>query len=265
MQLWQVAPAAAPAGLGGDVQAVLGELVACIGEPAFGERALEQLNRVMAVGSWSVYRVFDDQPPALHASASHGLPDTTRQCFSLYRAGLYRADQTLALARSQLQPGQPVMTHWSADEIPGLHREQIYRRHGVRERLSLLSADDGRGLLTLNLYRHEQQRRFADVEVDALRTVARVLLACVRKHLLLGAAPSALPGAAAANAWLAPLTPRERQVCERLLQGLSHDGIAADLGLSVTTVKTYRNRAFARLGIHHRSELFGLGRRAGLA
>jgi len=37
---------------------------------------------------------------------------------------------------------------------------------------------------------------------------------------------------------------------------LTHDGIAADLGLSVPTVKTYRNRAFARLGIHFRNELF---------
>jgi len=30
------------------------------------------------------------------------------------------------------------------------------------------------------------------------------------------------------------------------------------LGVSATTAKTYRNRAFARLGIHHRNELFGL-------
>ena len=44
----------------------------------------------------------------------------------------------------------------------------------------------------------------------------------------------------------------------RLLRGLSFDGIGADLQLSATTVKTYRNRAFERLGIHHRNELFAL-------
>ena len=32
--------------------------------------------------------------------------------------------------------------------------------------------------------------------------------------------------------------------------------VDADLALSVATVKTYRNRAFNRLGIHFRSELF---------
>ena len=52
------------------------------------------------------------------------------------------------------------------------------------------------------------------------------------------------------------LTTREADVCVRLLQGMTHDGIAADLGVSLTTVKTYRNRAFDRLGIHFRNELF---------
>jgi DNA-binding NarL/FixJ family response regulator len=47
-------------------------------------------------------------------------------------------------------------------------------------------------------------------------------------------------------------------VCERLLRGWSYDGIAADMGLSVATVKTYRARAFGRLGLHFRSELFAL-------
>jgi DNA-binding CsgD family transcriptional regulator len=37
---------------------------------------------------------------------------------------------------------------------------------------------------------------------------------------------------------------------------MTQEGIAADLGLSVPTVKTYRNRAFARLGISFRNELF---------
>ena len=54
------------------------------------------------------------------------------------------------------------------------------------------------------------------------------------------------------------LTAREIDVCVRLLQGMTQEGIAVDLGLGVPTVKTYRNRAFARLGIHFRNELFAL-------
>ena len=54
------------------------------------------------------------------------------------------------------------------------------------------------------------------------------------------------------------LTERELDVCARLLQGMTQEGIACDLGLSLPTVKTYRNRAFSRLGIHFRNELFAL-------
>ena len=54
------------------------------------------------------------------------------------------------------------------------------------------------------------------------------------------------------------LTPQELAVCLHLLRGLSHAGIAAKLGLKESTVKTYRNRAFARLDIHFRSQLFAL-------
>ena len=56
----------------------------------------------------------------------------------------------------------------------------------------------------------------------------------------------------------AGLTERELDVCARLLQGMTQEGIACDLGLSLPTVKTYRNRAFSRLGIHFRNELFAL-------
>ena len=34
------------------------------------------------------------------------------------------------------------------------------------------------------------------------------------------------------------------------------DHFAADLGLTVATVKTYRRRAFERMGLHFKSELF---------
>jgi DNA-binding NarL/FixJ family response regulator len=54
------------------------------------------------------------------------------------------------------------------------------------------------------------------------------------------------------------LTVREIEVCARIVMGMTHDGIASDLRLSVPTIKTYRNRAFARMGIHFRNELFAL-------
>lgn len=42
----------------------------------------------------------------------------------------------------------------------------------------------------------------------------------------------------------------------RLPLDVTQDGIASDLGIRLPTLKTLSNRAFARLFIHFRNELF---------
>ncbi|MEM7605313.1 MAG: helix-turn-helix transcriptional regulator [Myxococcota bacterium] len=67
-------------------------------------------------------------------------------------------------------------------------------------------------------------------------------------------------GAALANS---PLTPREQYIVELLVSGKSTRQIAADAGLTVSTVNTYLKRVFAKLGVHSRVEL--IARVAGTA
>lgn len=69
---------------------------------------------------------------------------------------------------------------------------------------------------------------------------------------------TATPLRAALVARCPTLTVRELDVCERLLRGWTCDGIAADLRLSVTTVKTYRARAFDRMGCTSRASCLRL-------
>ena len=248
------APSAAPRNTDAAQRALAG-VIGSVGDSAFGSAALAKLNEWMPLCWWSVYRLFDDAPPTMHASGSFGVPDGTKDSWRAYRAGLYRRDQTFAAARGQVLEGNAVMTHWDAREIPTAHRQQIYQRHGLRERLSLVTGDDQAGLLAVNLYRHDGQPAFSDDAIDAVRCLARPLLACVSRHLALTMPANAtgMTGSAFHS-----LTGRELEVCQRLLKGWTHDGIAADLGLSAGTIKTYRDRAFERLGIHHRNELFAL-------
>ncbi|MFM2056500.1 MAG: hypothetical protein RLY71_885 [Pseudomonadota bacterium] len=247
--------AAGNSGADESAQVALAGLITAIGESDFGAVALARLNMWMPLCWWSVYRVFAAAPPTMYASGSFEAPDGTQEAFHAYRSGLYRRDQTFAAAWERVGGGEAVITHWDAREIPSAHREQIYSRHGLRERVSLVSRDTEDGLLAVNLYRSVDQPAFSDAAIDQIRNLARPMLACVGKHLAL------LPGKAMMASTAGPLqalTDRERQVCERLLRGLTHEGIAADLSLSPATVKTYRDRAFRRLGIHHRNELFAL-------
>ncbi|WP_310462287.1 helix-turn-helix transcriptional regulator [Sphaerotilus sp.] len=229
-------------------QDALAGVVGAMGDPRFGTEALAQLNRWMPLCWWSVYQLFSDQPPAMHLSGSHGVEDGTHASWKAYRTSLYRRDATFAMAHEALRDCQPLLMHWHAHEFSTAHREQIYTRHGLRERVSIVSSQgDSGALLAVNFYRHEAQPQFQDEELDALGRSARLLLACVRQHL----------GSHRRDV-LNELTLREREVCERMLKGWTHEGIAADLGVSASTVKTYRDRAFERLGVHHRNELFAL-------
>lgn len=252
MQLIPLAqPPALPSGAGDQAASAVAGMIGCIGSPAFSQEALARLNRCLPVSWWSVFRLYDDGLPAMPLAGSYRVADHTGDSWHEYRSSLYREDQTFLAARERAQGDQQLLLHWHAREIPRAHRERIYARHGLSERLSLVCRDRDEGLLAVNLYRHEQQPSFSDDEIDLLGSAAGLLLCCVQRHLTLTSSASS-PQA------LAGLTRREREVCERMLKGWTYDGIAADLGVSAGTVKTYRNRAFERLGVNHRNQLFAL-------
>lgn len=267
MQLWSLTPEDAsrgdaslrPAAWHDDL---VFDMVGALGRRDFGQRALALVNRVVPAASWSVYRLPETGQPDMLISGSHQIPDTTRECWTVYRAGLYRRDDTFAHVREKAQPGGVMMMHWHAEEIRPRHRDLIYRRHGVRERLSVVRIEDDGALLAVNYYRHQHQCFFDDREVARLQDIALGLVACVGRHAeIVREATAAVvpPSFAALLVRRCPtLTGREVDVCDRMLRGWTHDGIAADLGLSTATVITYRNRAFGRLGIHFRNELFAL-------
>ena len=261
MQSWNLAEYAgngAPCGgRGHRADEVLAGLIGATGRTAFAPKALLCLNDAVPAGSWSVYRLWRDRPPRLHLSASRMAVDSTAACFATYHdAGLYRRDSSFAAVR-RAGRGQPVMLRMHADEAPSSdHREAIYRRHGITERLSVACADADGSLLAVNLYRHSGQGSFSMADVETFGGLAALLLACVQRQVDWQQEAVREDPRAALRDRCPQLTERELDVLQRLLRGMTYDGIAADMGLSVGTVKTYRARAFARLGLHFRSELF---------
>jgi DNA-binding CsgD family transcriptional regulator len=282
----------------------LASMVHRLGGNGFANGLLQDLEPVLPAASWSVYRTGHRCKPTLFMSASRGVPDTTQDCWWAYLSGPYRSDRTWGRAFDEAPFAQPEtrLCHVTATEVEGEHRARVYEAHGVAERVSVVEYESDGSVFAVNFYRHQHQRAFSDRQIGAFESVAPVLLALTRKHIVLSH-PFPPPAAAAwrdeddvrprpaaaralgaigtpaallpADAALAPLaadglpvlrmrllrlqaelTDRELDVCARLLQGMTHEGIASDLGLSVPTVKTYRNRAFARLGIHFRNELF---------
>ncbi|GAA4338694.1 hypothetical protein GCM10023165_17540 [Variovorax defluvii] len=250
MRTWTPDPA--PAG-----SDALAQAVSALGEPCFGTALLEGLRGLLPLGSLSAYRTGTD--PAIFFSASIGVPDTTRDCWRAYLAGPIARDRTLRAEREPPSAGGALrLCHITAREIPPEHRATVYEAHGMAERVSVVHEEADRSLFALNFYRHQHQRALSDAQIAEFGRIGSLLMALARKHIVL-ARPAVPDDRAERLRRLQPaLTTREVDVCLRILQGMSQEGIAADLGIGLPTVKTYRNRAFTRLGIHFRSELFAL-------
>jgi DNA-binding CsgD family transcriptional regulator len=254
-----------------------------LGEQDFGAALLGGVSQLLPAASFAVYRTGVLCAPQFFFSASLGVPDTTRECWRAYLSGPYLSDRTLAMQSPRLPAVSSMaqqICHITALEVPDEHRAKVYDPHGMVERLSVVESQGEGAWFALNFYRHQHQPAFSDAQIAEFECVAPALLALVHKHLALTGMnasvrpvaekpPSsiALPAPRAAEAegpvlrqrlrdLCRSLTDREVDVCVGVLQGLTFDGIATEMGLSVPTVKTYRNRAFARLGIHFRNELF---------
>ena len=263
----------------------MSSMVRRLGEPGFAQGLLQDLEPVLPAASWSVYRTGHRCKPTLFMSASQGVPDTTQDCWWAYLAGPYRSDRTWGRMFDDIHVIVPEtrLCHVTAKEVDGEHRARVYEAHGMAERVSVVEYESTGSVFAVNFYRHQHQLPFSDRQIGEFESVAPVLLELARKHILLSRPGAHGPGTAglASTALSAPapvphhgtpatlanlrarllrtqadLTDRELDVCARLLQGMTQEGIAADLGLVLPTVKTYRNRAFARLGIHFRNELF---------
>jgi len=231
------------------LDAALG-LVSAVGDRRFGDLGIEQLNRLALVGWWSVYRLHDGARPDWHFGGSVVSSQVTARAWARYRSGLWRDDRTFSRVREAVSGNDAVLTYMHATELDGSIREQIYTAFGLTERAALVRRQRDGSVLCVNLYRGGEMPSFRADELDDIACIGDLVLRTVESQLR-------FPGASPASP-LTDLPRREREVCDRMLRGLTYDGIAADLGLSPNTVKTYRDRAFDRLGIHHRSELFAL-------
>jgi two-component system response regulator FixJ len=84
------------------------------------------------------------------------------------------------------------------------------------------------------------------------------LLNAIRRALTKNTVAAHAAGADQAARRIAALSPRERDVLDRLVSGRSNKIIAEELGLSIRTVEAHRGRMMVRLGVRQLAEAIGL-------
>lgn len=227
-------------------------LVGQIGRGGFCAGLLDVCQALAGASAVSLLHWPAGSAPRLLGAASHQ-PDAARLAGQRYLAQQHhRLDHQLRAPG--LAPGQIGLCQQQAAQLPSARwREDCYATVGLASRLSLLLPGDS-GCTVLNAYRPADCNVGEAQALDALDRHAALLAAVLRRHLELDD-PSADP--------LAVLSHRERQVVDAILAGHSAKQAGRALGLSPTSVATYRQRAFAKLGVRRQVELFGLLSRRG--
>lgn len=123
---------------------------------------------------------------------------------------------------------------------------------GLRTKVAAIVAQDSLRMV-LNLY---FDRDFAEAgesgEARLFGLAARVLAAHLIQSNPLEYSPL-----------FSVLSDRERQVCTGMLAGKKAETIAQEMGVAPSSIVTYRQRAYQKLGITSRGQLFSIGRPAG--
>lgn len=182
---------------------------------------------------------------------------------SVYARDFYRKDALQALIGRYPASFEapPVIVHRQslADIEDAEYRAQCYECIGIGDRVSILVRVGRSQSLAVNLYRDQSAGNFSDADVDYLVNLAPLIASCAARHYALDIdGESNFRGAVTDElADLCPqLTLREREVVQRILDGATAERIADDLHIRPTTVITYRARAYEKLGVSTRRELF---------
>jgi DNA-binding CsgD family transcriptional regulator len=142
---------------------------------------------------------------------------------------------------------------------PGFRR-RFFDEPGIVERVSVIQrgADAWR---VMNVARHASDGCFSENELSALIGLACLVLPMLPLNRKRQAAALPLTVAQLEERFAlryVSLTLRERQVCARAAVGMSVEASAHDLGIARTSVLTYRQRAYRRLGVASPFELCAL-------
>lgn len=234
-------------------------LIASVGsaEPAaFAQGVLDTVGHHFPVHHCTVFAYPTERAPVMVSGASADGSRCTAPAGEAYVRRFYRRDGNRSIVdRDAHALRHVVVHHMAADEIADPeYRHVCYAVNGIADRLCVLAAVAPGQWLGVNLYRNRSHERYSAGETGVLRGLAPLLAQAAAQHYGLaprrGSVPERLRAAAPA------LTEREVQVLALLAEGVTVDGVAAQLGVKPTSVVTYRNRGYHRLGIHSRRELY---------
>lgn len=251
-------------------QEALAHCVRAIGGPLFHRALLQVAKVVCGFEHLSVFAFSESLVPTMEVL--EGLDDRsiTQHSARFYLSfGYHGSDPATARLRSlaSTTDAPAVFILRAGDIVDDGYRRDIYERFGLDGRVSVIGRIDGHWR-SVNFYKHVARGGMTDADIAALIRRAPLLFAAEARHVELcrdkdprWRRPTLPPLSFLLQMieTVAPtLSPRERDVCARALQGMTGEATALDMRVTEATVATMRRRAYGKMGISTLSELFAL-------
>lgn len=238
----------------------IARLTAAIGAAQFPPRFLDALAALSGSDLCSAFAFARAGPPRVLFAEGWlpAVPAFAQLASADYARDYWRRDAVGRRMRSRGSAGAIEVFRVTAGGISDAeHRHACYERAGVGERLSICMA--GTPAILASGYRTRAAGPFAIADIERVERFAPLLMSALARHIELaeadGGAPDTIRLLMAAEHGL---TGREAQVAAGLARGLGQAEIGAEAGLALSSVITYRRRAYRKLGVADRRQLRGL-------
>lgn len=245
-----------------DLADSLGGLAKTEGSPKFFDAAFRLLNSIITVDSCAVFKISSDKISGAQHLCTFGNLDGELANFlaERYVQQGFLNDPVVQTAL----PMRNRVRHVPRAQYSEAYRSDYFRKADLIDKVTSLHSSRT-ALFSVNFYRVTANGKFSNQDLTDLERLGPILSQYVLRHVSTGADKDRDFVRRRVEMLLddgtsifAQLSERERQVCKRLLLGMSEKDLAADLGIAVTTVVTYRQRLYAKLGTRTKEELFQL-------
>lgn len=249
-------------------QLALAPAIRAVGKPAFPQELLTALHLLAGTDLCSAFEVGSDGTLRyLFAAGCHPeIPDFAESASLAYARDFWRRDRTTRRTLAQEGAGvRMVRQAWSGIADPD-YRRACYERGDIGERVTLYGGGPQR--VITSAYRLRESGHSRPDQLDLLETFAEPLVALVQRHAeLLHDAPASAPNLHATTLRFLEcgraLSPREAVVAAAMTLGHTQKEISRQTGLALSSIVTYRRRAYRKLGASDRRALQGLLRDMG--
>ena len=237
-------------------------VVNSVGSDAYGDICFGFLKEALNAEHWALFRYRANQPVKCIATGSGRHKAAAKQNIDRFVVRCHSVDPCVQALNGRSVG--PALTKLAIDDIEDEQYRHCFELTHVRELLSFLSWM-GKDLYQLSVFRGPHKELFSSGEMSVFAAIANVLLVTAQKHEILMEEPRAIPKHLDIDGierflklhW-PTLSLRECEVCARAVAGQTIEGTSLELDIRRTSVITYRQRAYDKLGVSRANELVAL-------